>query len=678
MPLNLSLNNFYWQEWVVIAVPAAVVLLASLIGFRDVLRFSLYRVRAIASVCFAESIRRRVLLVTPVAMLGVVVVSQLQHPADEQDAIRQTMRFCLFAAGLVSVLAVIILACSNLPREIENRVIFTIVTKPTSRLEIILGKILGFTGVSATVLILMGLFTWGYLEVRATQLERGIAATLDDNKADPTARMALEHYRRVGLLTASRTANAARVAVLSEVSAPDDTVRWIATGQDGDMGIPFQFDPESTVFNVEGSPGYAPAGMVLTLNISARPSPTFKPVKEVSPLLGGQAKKPPAVQVQVLDELNSLIVEAKAFGGGTIQLSPDGTPKPVIVVLAPQYAGEIAKRGRVLVSVSGVNPEWQYGVGDDPVHLAVLAADRQSVFVDLKPGREPGSPTRSYMVFRGRDGRGGQQVRGQPDGKGPVAVYSFRHVNLLTSATDPLVPLEFITTVERSGADSETDTVTDTRFEFVNIKTGKTFELHANPETRRQLFLEVPRDVVEGGDFDVRLTVLSDGHWVTANPGELQVVTERQPFVYNLLRSLLVLWLLTVLVIAIAVFCSTFLSWPIAVVLTIVILLGRWGVVQLGDALEPGVGRTIVTSAGVNDPRVALVMSKSVEGLASLLKTTASFLPDVSQFEATGAVERGAVMETETIFGAMIVLGIFGLPLTALAYLIFRKKEVAP
>ena len=38
----------------------------------------------------------------------------------------------------------------------------------------------------------------------------------------------------------------------------------------------------------------------------------------------------------------------------------------------------------------------------------------------------------------------------------------------------------------------------------------------------------------------------------------------------------------------VAIFASTFLSWPIAVVLTLVILLGHWGVAQLGDATAPG------------------------------------------------------------------------------------------
>src|SRR5438552_3624128 len=66
-------------------------------GWNDLIRTSWGRIWAIASVCMTESLRRRVLWLTPLAILGVIVVTQFQHPVDEQDAIRQTTKFCLFA-----------------------------------------------------------------------------------------------------------------------------------------------------------------------------------------------------------------------------------------------------------------------------------------------------------------------------------------------------------------------------------------------------------------------------------------------------------------------------------------------------------------------------------------------------------------------------------------------------
>ena len=61
----------------------AIILFGLLIyGLGDLLKLSLVRAWAISSVCFAESIRKRVLLITPLAILGIILVSQLQHPID--------------------------------------------------------------------------------------------------------------------------------------------------------------------------------------------------------------------------------------------------------------------------------------------------------------------------------------------------------------------------------------------------------------------------------------------------------------------------------------------------------------------------------------------------------------------------------------------------------------------
>ena len=62
---------------------------------------------------------------------------------------------------------------------------------------------------------------------------------------------------------------------------------------------------------------------------------------------------------------------------------------------------------------------------------------------------------------------------------------------------------------------------------------------------------------------------------------------------------------MALLVVIVSVFCSTFLSWPIAIVLTILILLGHWGVQQLGDATAPGIGNLV----GIGNPLVAQALS---------------------------------------------------------------------
>src|SRR5581483_1863785 len=119
---------------------------------------------------------------------------------DAQDMIRQTTKFCLFTSGLLVVLTALILACTNLPREIENRVIYTIVTKPTTRLEIVLGKVLGFARVSGLILILMGVFTMVYLEIRARPMLADLREQIKTLPSNDPTRATDEYYVSSGLL----------------------------------------------------------------------------------------------------------------------------------------------------------------------------------------------------------------------------------------------------------------------------------------------------------------------------------------------------------------------------------------------------------------------------------------------------------------------------------------------
>ena len=93
-------NHLHW--WLALVIVIVGLLLA---GVGDLSRLSWQRIWAIAGVCFQESIRRRVLWIVPLAIVGVVVIVQLLQPTDEQDAIRQTIKYCLFATGMLVVIA---------------------------------------------------------------------------------------------------------------------------------------------------------------------------------------------------------------------------------------------------------------------------------------------------------------------------------------------------------------------------------------------------------------------------------------------------------------------------------------------------------------------------------------------------------------------------------------------
>jgi hypothetical protein len=197
------------------------------------------------------------------------------------------------------------------------------------------------------------------------------------------------------------------------------------------------------------------------------------------------------------------------------------------------------------------------------------------------------------------------------------------------------------------------------------------------PDSDRPTFFKAPKAGVEGGDFDLYVRSRTDGHYVGLRTNSVAVVASTQSFAFNLVKSLVILWMLSVLVVIISIFCSTFVSWPIAVVLTLVILLGRWCVVQLGDPSSPQQMATDFFGPSANAVGTR-VFTDTVGALNKVLNLTAKVLPDVDQFRVTEDIERGVTITPRALLDPLLVILTFGLPMLILAYVFLRKKEVAP
>ena len=717
------------------------------IGWRDVLRFSATRVWAISSVSFAESIRRRVLWITPLAILGVIIVSQLQKPLDEQDAIRQTIKFSLFATALVVTIATIILACTNLPREIDNRVIFTVVTKPATRLELVLGKILGFARVSAAILLIMGLFTWGYLHLRAYNMRNDIRARLESAQIDAPSRAALSYYAQPGgLLNARALEYASGFDIYSRLPRPGENVRWMGGGYDGDMLVPFDLTLDDLV--AFGDPTNTPGGGGLVIEAQLAyerraltteeleqapseemmeqpsspstlpsgplgpPAPSIAPPAATLPQAGADAAAtddrpkmlmllqaqpapatqplpPPMLEMQVMDEnFYNVITTGQTTEGSILQvpMSPPGSNEPARALLNPTDTQKVVdairpalaggRPGRIYIRVQGPTVGVDYAATDKAVRLIVPGVAGMRV---IEPAKAPNGAT-LRPLFRGRRGaQNAQQLRSPSAGQDPIAVYEFRNVDV--SPTNGQVPFELRVGIERSGreADTQGDDVTQAYVEVFNTTTNQTSEpIPITPETIRRTHFSVPASMVDGGSFDVRIRNTTPGHYIGLRPSSLLLVSGSQPFALNLFKSLLIMWLMSLLVIIVSIFASTFLSWPIAIVLTLVILLGRWGVDQLGESIGPGIGNQVATELGFRGAAQSKVVSESVEALSKMLRYVSAVLPDISKFAATEDIEQGASIRVATIVQSLMVIVTFGLPVVVLSYVFLRNKEVAP
>ena len=89
----------------------------------------------------------------------------------------------------------------------------------------------------------------------------------------------------------------------------------------------------------------------------------------------------------------------------------------------------------------------------------------------------------------------------------------------------------------------------------------------------------------------------------------------------------------------------------------------------------PGVPRSAM---GLTDPSKAAAVVNSVNTLSTGLLNLGKILPDIDRFAAIDDIEKGAIVAPQTLLDASEVLVGFGLPMGVLAYLILKKKEVAP
>jgi hypothetical protein len=660
------------------SVAAGIVVLGLLvIGLKDLLRFSFVRAGAIASVCFRQSIRRRVLWITPLVIVGVVVVTQFQKPIDAQDAVRQTTQYCLFATGLLVSLVTIILACTNLPQEIENRVIYTVATKPVTRLEIVVGKVMGFAHISFWILFIMGAFTWGYLSIRDWRLRSEITARLSSGMVDEISRPTLEYYRDRGTLHARQLGIPAGMGFFSREPKSDED-RWIRGDGEQQILARFRIDrakipvPEAAPAAPVG-PGLAPSApppgiLVLSVNVTARPRADAPPPP---PTTQPAAKPVPHISLDILNSAREAIIPSSQLGFGSQPLNANG--KPLQIYVLPEMLDKVVPPGtqqmELYLAVMGDDDQFEYTAETNG--FAIFVPETSERFMPI-----------SDVIFASRSGPFGLQLKGDIKGKDArVAVMQFRDQHLASALNS--YPFELRVGVESAGSDDEIqDAGIKLVLDFVNRKTGFRHDgIKVFPENNRPSYFDVPAPAVAGGDFDVIVHMRSGG-WLGLRGGtmaSLKLVAADEPFVLNLAKSLAVLWLMSLLITIISVFCSTFLSWPIAVLLTVVILFGRWGTEQLGDMQQPGLGRQVVNDMFKgSSAATSRAVSETVDRMVKTLGIVASVLPDISQFSAMEHMQRGMAMPLNALLAPLWVVLIFGLPLLVLAYVFFKYKEVAP
>lgn len=151
---------------------------------RDLPDTSSRRIYALSRLAFQEAIRRRVLVVMAVFIVGLLFAGWFLDPGSSNVA-RLYISFVMTGTSFLVMLLGLFLSCFSLPADIKNRTVQTITTKPVRCTEIVLGRIFGFAAVGTLLLVVMGLLSYVFV-TRGIRHEHTVKTVNPDNRSGAT------------------------------------------------------------------------------------------------------------------------------------------------------------------------------------------------------------------------------------------------------------------------------------------------------------------------------------------------------------------------------------------------------------------------------------------------------------------------------------------------------------
>lgn len=116
----------------------------------------MHRIAAIAENTFKESLRQRILILIVIFAVLLIIVSVFMSPFALGESSRIIRDIGLGAAAFFSFLVIVVIGSGLIHKDIEKRTLYTVVTKPVKRSEIILGKFVGL--LLLLIILVLGMY----------------------------------------------------------------------------------------------------------------------------------------------------------------------------------------------------------------------------------------------------------------------------------------------------------------------------------------------------------------------------------------------------------------------------------------------------------------------------------------------------------------------------------------
>ena len=665
--LRAEINAFFWAE-----VLGFSLVLMVLISWRSSLRDrGPGRMWAMAWTTFREAMSQRAWLAVPLWLVGVLVVGIFVSPYRlVQDRMMLSTQLLIGGQLLVVGVLILALACRSIPQELERKTILVTASKPISLLELVWGKLLGFLLLGGMLVAVMGVLSYAVLWYNGQQVRRQARLELITQQ---------EQYER-----------------LERELPPDSDLQEIvdagvlyardAVYPEGPPSFNGKFDEQlDRWFCLKGGSSANIQWRFNGIEVTAMRVPRLA--------LGFGVERVPGEMRTKRDSEEARGLRIKIAGIGTRNPRQSGVneywelPVPPDdrlffdtgnrFVLGPEKWGALYNVGSVVITLSLLEPGHYLYFGQGSAKLVDLSPEG---FELSGAGTEQWPTAEGRGVVVARKFRNAYEIAGVEEGEPEVAYWKFKNVDLSKFGPGEDVRFEIQSYREKSDA---VKSYTVGLVRAMTIKpdgtkefwpTGKELETLAEEkllerpwvgwkqiviQEKRPSGVNLPRRLFsKDADVYVFLACGSEKEWLALGAKSGYLARGRGSFIANVARCEAIVFLQVSAIAAVGVMASSFLSWPVACFLSMIIYL-------LGAARP-----YMQEMAGFWGETAEDLSTYAMGGLGMIL-------PNFAIYRASEFISEGEIISGEKLAFLFDITSLSVLCLAVLAYLFLRGRELA-
>ncbi|WZO97573.1 hypothetical protein EP7_004614 [Isosphaeraceae bacterium EP7] len=587
------------------------------------------RLYSIANFSILEANRRMWAPYVVLVIFGVILAFThwfLQAPRAAEMGRLYVGMLTLLCSLLLTVM-VTILSSISLPNDIRQQTIYTIVSKPVRRLELIWGRLIGYMGLVTVMIAIFGGISLFYLS-------RTVGGTI--SKVDEDAKKYTSQNLTTQAKAARDQADQLRTRMSARVPVKGSLTFLDSLGKPHYKGIDVGQETERRSF-VEGA---TPSAAIWVFGVVPDPIDPKLPLDRRIPV--DQFLRKDTIE-DLQNRRGDLLVQTQsaeqAKGRPDLPAAESSRLTTAISRNMEEVKGLDAQIARMVTQSADLLKKA------DADEAAGKAADADKTRRDERALHSPDVPAEmTFSVYRTTKG-----IVGDP-------VYaSIQAVNPVTNA----------------------------RFE----DTFAIREYYTNK-------LLLPATLLAGSQGALRIEVrcLSPTQYLGMAESDLYLVAPSGTFGWNFLKGLFGVWLQAMVLTAIGVFAGSFLSWPVALLLTIAFFVA--GQMAFGFLQEFALKAIQMQGGGpfeslirllshenlVNDlsPTMAVVVAKTLDSLVlPVMSRLVYIVPNFTALDVSNTVAEGYAVGGRLLLENTLMALAYALPFTIAGYFILKNREVA-